>query len=255
MLDKEDITFVVQGPDHQNTPKILENIVAKGFKYVRGISEEVPSILTYNQQNIARQCLSTIAGLDKVDTKYTFKHRADTYIENFDPFIETLSQYPDRYVCSNLHFRPDSTFKFHASDKFILADTNMLFNTFHKALERCQEEALLLQSGIYEPWYEAEKLYRWVQHTDPRFTTPEQTPLIGALCLLPWGYIGVYPEVILTTSWLMGKQIKIDRERSREIMKENFAIVQVEKCGEYINKLGSRIPEHNWNEVHDIRDF
>lgn len=251
-ISKKDITVVVQGPDHENTPAILANIDRQGFRYIRGLSNEAPALTTYNQQNIARQCYSTIVGLEQVETDYVFKCRADIFLEDFDPFLLAINTYPERYICSNLHFRPDRTFKFHASDKFIMAKTADLLNTFELAKTRCNYDSILLQSGIYEQHNIAEKLYRWVQHTDPRFTTPEQTPLIGALCLLPWGYIGVYPEVLLTTSWLMNKGISIERDKSQEIMKKNFAIVQVERCGKYINKLGSRVPEHNWQEAHDI---
>lgn len=256
LIDKSEITIMVQGQDITEGPgpltaDIVQNYEDQGYVVVRGNSTEAPAPHIYNQQNIWRQCMSTIAGLELVTTPYVMKCRSDIWIKSAEPFREGLSVFPDRYVCSNLHFRPDRTFKFHPSDKFIIGNTQNILAMFRDAKSRCENQAILLQSGIYEPdggvfeWATPETLT--TRHTDE--------PKIGAACLLPWGYIGTYPEVVLGTSWLNIKGIGVDRKTSRATVKDNFAIVQVEKCGGYLNKLGSSHPEHNWVEIHDIWDF
>jgi hypothetical protein len=77
-------------------------------------------------------------------------------------------------------------------------------------------------------------------------------PIIGLPCELPFGYVGVYPEVLLSTSYLMQKGIQPDRKSSRQQMFENFWVVAMEDCLPYSNKEGWPHPEHNWHEIHHI---
>ena len=226
----------------------LDYIPDKKIPVVTSSREILPYV--YNQQNVYYQVLTTLAGLEKVDTEFVLKVRSDHSIGSIQPFLDAAKIYPDRYICSNLHFRPDNIFKFHASDKFIMAKTADLLACFRLCKERCENQAILLNSGIYESLETALK-YPKGGWGSPVIEYPAE-PLIGVAYNLPWGYVGVYPEVLIATSWLTVKGNIVDRSFSKQLMSQNFYIVDMNQCAPYLDKNGVRITQHNWEEIHHI---
>lgn len=270
-------TIVLQGPAHPNTAPAARSWGRYGHVIistwegsdVEELKKQVPwatfvvhnkfevPASTYNRQNVYLQCITSLGGIDLADTEYVIKARSDTFIGNPEPFIVACMAFPDRYVCSNLHFRPDATFKFHASDKIIGGAAEEIRNTFQLSKERCERDGILLNSGIYDYTFNHKGCpYKyWQAGESVTKTSHEQVPIIGLPCELPFGYVGVYPEVLLSTSYLIQKGLEIDRAKSRQLMYENFWVVAIEECLPYSNKDGWPHPEHNWHEISHINQL
>lgn len=92
----------------------------------------------YNEQNILRQTVSTLAGLDKVETQYTIKVRSDEYYSDLSEFIDKVTS-TNKLVTNNVFFRKDSEFKFHPSDHVIGTRTEDLKATFTTVEKWCKK--------------------------------------------------------------------------------------------------------------------
>jgi hypothetical protein len=98
-------------------------------------------------------------------------------------------------------------------------------------------------------------VYNHNQAGRPILTKDREKPLLGTIKVFPSNYIGLVPEVILGTSFLMAKGIYPDPNDSVRIVKENFDIVRVEDMTPYVNKNGNSKIEHNTLEIHNIEDY
>ena len=148
-INCEEITALVQGPynisslENLEQNKILKNIIYSTWfdnsklptdstlKFVRSKLPNVEYI--YNGANIYYQIVSTLEGLKKVKTKYTFKLRSDEKYSNLDKVIKDFD--PDKLMCANIYFRPIKYASYHISDHFFLGNTKILLETFTKLKE------------------------------------------------------------------------------------------------------------------------
>lgn len=236
-------------------------------------SPELPAG-AWNGQNVYYQCMSTLAGLnaairhgEETGEQYdiAIKLRSDQSFGNLTPIINAVKSNPDKYTCSNLHFRPDHISKFHASDKLIGAGIFRLRDCFRTALRRCMAMPMHLSSGLYEipaihptsPPY----AYDTSCCIDPTYghssvppfaESDKEPPVLGRPRKLAHNYDGVYPEVLIATSWLMAQGIMPNRFFSRAQMKKHFQIVKVEDMLPYVNKYANGMIEHNWLEIDHI---
>ncbi len=283
-------TLVIQGPLHENlfsglnnnyldyTDNIVvshwdtDNIILQNklknykIKSIANIFHKNFNI--YNNQNVYYQVLSTLNGLKHIETEYVIKLRSDQWIGNLEPLFNSILNpvNKDKYVCSNLHFRPDKLFKFHPSDKIIGGATDLILKTFTIALYRItyNVQALLAGAFMYTddrsilPENMVEKYIEYYNFADINRQIVSLYPnkaQAGTIQVLPAHYIGIVPEVLIGTSFLFAKKIFPDPLNSIEIVKNNFEIVQVEDMFPYINKELSSIVEHNSLEISDISDY
>lgn len=285
--------IIIQGKLHQHSLNAIEYYSTIGdvflshyddllppnpkIKEVVRSNPEVP-VHAWNGQNVYLQCLTTLAGINAAirhgeenHSQYdiAIKVRSDNAFGNLVPFLYAVNSDPNKYTCSNLHFRPDRICKFHASDKLIGAGIYKMRDCFAMALRRCLTMREFLMSGIYEvpPVHNMHPPYFYSHAPEPplsvmfthdsKFEPPfeqsdEEPPVLGYPRKLAHNYDGIYPEVLIATSWLMANGITPNRYFSKYQMANNFRIVRVEELGPYINKHGSHVPEHNWLEIDHI---
>lgn len=290
MKPYNDFTLVFQGPLHKNfiygllnnykeytdhivishwdtdDTELLEYLDEAGISYVKVTNTFKKIYLEYNNQNVAYQVQTSLAGIKKASTPYTLKMRTDQWFGNLVPFFEAVRANQDKYVCANLHFRPDGLVKYHPSDKLIGSRTERMYETFVIAQRRLTEQPMALMAGAYmftdDRFIVTEEelltdlgFYSYTNINRTLVTQYPEKPLLGTIQIIPGGYIGVVPEVLIGTSFLLGKGIYPSPKRSVEIVKEHFHIVQVEDMVPYVNKEGSNHIEHNSQEIHRIEDY
>lgn len=151
----KDVTILVQGalhhhainkfPTYEKVGKVIfstwagSNISELGDYKDRCqcVTSVLPQIYYYNFQNIFFQTLTTMNGLNAVNTEYVVKTRCDEYFTGIDKFVDVMIKNPDHIVFSNIFFRPDWLCKFHASDHLFGGKTDILrkaFNNLYKEL-------------------------------------------------------------------------------------------------------------------------
>ena len=285
-------TLVIQGPVHQNSiygalnnyKDYTDNIVFshwgtdKDKELLRHLTEnDIPHMVVentftkasynvFNGQNVYYQIYTTLAGLSKVKTEYVIKLRSDQWFGNLEPMFEAVLKNPNKYTCSNFHFRPDKFLKYHASDKVIGGRTDYIVATFKKALHRVTNNAQVLLSGAY--MYDDDqtvatpalldrdvKAYSYANVNRVIATQYGQVPEVGTIQILPGGYIGTVAEILIGTSFLLSRGIYPDPMNSIDIVKRNFHVVRVEDMTPYVSKDGSNTIEHNTEEIHDISQY
>jgi hypothetical protein len=220
----------------------------------------------YHNQNVYYQVYTSLRGMQKVTTPYVLKMRTDQWYGNLVPMFEAVRKYPNKYVCANLHFRPESLVKYHGSDKLIGSNTADMLKTFEVAEHRVVNNAVALAAGAYmytddraiiteEEMLNDLAIYSYAMPNRPLATQYPEKPLLGTIQIFPSGYIGISPEMVISTSYLLAKEIYPSPAKSAEIVKEHFYIVKVEDMVPYVNKDGTSEIEHNSLEIHTIEDY
>lgn len=148
-----DITLIIQGKYDTSFlhrineyKKIFGHIILSVWKekYYKDLPNDVelielsPKIINsktksdqiYNYQNLYKQCVTTLNGLNNVKTKYVVKIRTDEFYSNMDKFCESIIINENKINTSNLFFRRDNYYRFHPSDKIIGAKTDILLKAF-----------------------------------------------------------------------------------------------------------------------------
>jgi len=275
--DKKNISILIQGP--------LNDISLSNLDYYKSIGPVIISywdtdnefllkkynltdvglvknsynkefIRIFNNQNMYYQIYNTYYGLKEVKTEYVIKTRSDNKFEELAPFITKIYENSDKYICSNLHFRPPTIMPFHASDKLVGTKTILLLKAFEIAKYRCEFDQLLLMSGVYDEttYLGIDKKFKmWSADLKKPYTEMDEEPIIGVSKVLKNNHIGIVSEVLMATSFLMAKNIKPIKSEQIEQLYNNFYIVKVEDL-KYTNKTFSS-PEHNWEEIHNINEI
>jgi hypothetical protein len=288
MKSYNNFTLVFQGPLHKNfiygllnnyitytdniiisywdtdDKTLLNYIKDKGFILIENKFQSC--FKEYNNQNLYYQTYTTLKGLEKVNTEFVIKLRTDQWFGNLIPFFEAVISNPEKYNCVNLHFRPDKLYKFHPSDKIIGGLTKNILDTFNLTLYRIQNHQIPLISGAYmftedeeiitkEELLKIIKIYSYNNPSRTLHTSYPNTPEIGSPQYLPGGYIGVVPEMVIGTSFLLSKKIFPYPNNSINLVKSNFNIIKVEDMLPYVNKQGTNHIEHNSLEIHNIEQY
>lgn len=290
MKPYNDFTLMFQGPLHKNFiygllnnyKEYTDNIVIShwdtdNLELLQYLAEyNIPHKLVtntfhkkyniYHNQNVYYQAYTSLRGMKEVATPYVLKMRTDQWYGNLVPMFEAVRKYPNKYVCANLHFRPESLVKYHASDKLIGGNTKDMLQTFEIAEHRIVNNAVALMAGAYmytddreiiseEEMLKDLMIYSYSMPNRPLATQYPEKPMLGTIQIFPSGYIGISPEMVMATSYLFAKKIYPSPTESSRIVKENFYIVKVEDMIPYINKDGTPDIEHNSLEIHNIEDY
>jgi hypothetical protein len=142
MLVKPDfVSILIQGVFHENTIKTINQYIDK-FEIVVS-TYDYPNYLighknltvvynklklpkdSYNRQNIYYQVNTTFNGLKKCTKTFVLKLRSDEFYSK----IESINFY-DKILTNNFLIRTWDYSPFHFSDHFILANRNLLINSF-----------------------------------------------------------------------------------------------------------------------------
>lgn len=285
-----DFTLVFQGPLHKNFiygllnnyKEYTDNIVISHWDtddlslldylseydiaHTRVTNTFHKSFNVYHNQNVYYQVHTSRRGMEKVNTPFVLKMRTDQWYGNLVPFFEAVRKNPNKYVCANLHFRPEQLVKYHAADKLIGTNTADMLKTFEIAEHRVMHNAVALMAGAYmytddrsivseENMLEDLSIYSYADPNRKLATQYPEKPQLGTIQVFPSNYIGIAPEMVIATSYLFAKNIYPSPKDSIRIVKENFHIVKVEDMLPYINKDGNSQIEHNSMEIHSIEDY
>lgn len=106
----------------------------------------------HGHQNIYLQIYSTLYGLEKVNTKYCIKMRADEYISNIDYIYKYILNNDNKLYTLPIWFRRWDHFAYHISDHLIAGSTDNLRLMFKTALNRQKDHVaeVVLTRGYLE---------------------------------------------------------------------------------------------------------
>ncbi len=153
----------------------------------------------YNRQNIMRQCITTLRGLQKTNTKYVIKSRSDEYFNGLDLFKNTIIANPDKITTTNLFFLENSDAAFHPSDHFFGGERDWLIQAYSYMYD-------MLSKNKY-----------------PLGLLPKQFPLPCSDYELLFGNA----EAVLAFNILRSKNIPFNLSRAKEIMKQTFNVINI----------------------------
>lgn len=146
-----DVSFVIQGPFHVNTPFTMIYTAPYGTiclglweSDLEEVKQHIERETIDNYYNKYLQIMSTLKGLLQVKTPYSIKLRSDEYYVNFIPFLTKLkSLQPYQILTSNIYFHKANDWPYHISDHIIGARTEILLSMFSQASKHAKEKTLL----------------------------------------------------------------------------------------------------------------
>ena len=239
-MKHEDVTIVMQGPltnywgamaeglEHIDTYKeYVGKIIISTWSYSlerfkknvleRIIEAESIALIAddikkyedfYNNSNVCYQIATSLNGMKKVKTKYAIKMRCDDYHTDLSKIIELMKSHPERLTSHNFLFNPDCVEQFHPSDHMAGGLTENILNMYQTAYDICD-----LFSG----------------------TTPITAGQIGIS-----NYKNAYndgslsPEALLCLSFLIGKGVEGDCNKSKQIMKDHVQVLPLSETGDFL---------------------
>jgi hypothetical protein len=144
-----DITYITQGIYNIDIYPILicilfifGNIIHSTWKHLDNfneISSTVSSNKWRNQYNIYYQTYTTLVGLDKVETEWVIKVRADEFYNDWSIFIDRMKSNSDKIVCNNVYFYYGKRRVYHISDHILGGKTDNIKLMFQNCLNYLQK--------------------------------------------------------------------------------------------------------------------
>ena len=188
--------------------------------------------------NVYRQCISTLAGLERTTTAMAIKLRADEYYEDLSVVLARMAANPNKIVTNNIFFLRDHIRKFHASDHLMGGSTQALTAMFGISKQRCETASTFLPGVMSEG-----VLAFLLQGTRERAEYFRKG--------------GTSAEQILTTSFLLHKGLPLDLERSRELTQEHFDVVPLASLGRYVWRHATKALKILWQTIQysDLIEF
>jgi len=149
---KSDVTFIVQGRIKEDIfLKLVLNLLKFGqvilstwevwdqTQVMEFISDnEIP-----NGQNVYLQVYSTLKGLEKCETEYAIKVRADEWYNDFTQYIQVMKESSDKITTHNMFFRKIGQYPYHISDHIIGGRTENLCKMFSMCKKNLEERKSL----------------------------------------------------------------------------------------------------------------
>ena len=102
------------------------------------VINKYPLVRFRSTSNLDYQILTTLGGLEQVNTKWVIKARCDEYWSNLDKVVDKMKMYPNKIITSSMYFRKWGMYKFHISDKIIAGTTDNLFLMFESTLHNIE---------------------------------------------------------------------------------------------------------------------
>ncbi len=143
-INREEFTFVLQGPKTSKNLDIAKNIAFvhgipldctwddKEFKMLRF---EVSRNRYANRQNIFFQTYGTLKGINASTTKYVIKMRSDEYYSNILPLLHTIKSMPEKIISNNVFARKIIHYPYHISDHVIGGTRENMLAMFETSLD------------------------------------------------------------------------------------------------------------------------
>lgn len=102
------------------------------------VINEYPLFRFREQSNLDYQIITTLKGIQHVDTKWVIKMRTDEYWSNLDKIYTKMLTQPNKLLSGSMYFRKWGLYKFHCSDKIVAGTTDNLRLMFESALHNLQ---------------------------------------------------------------------------------------------------------------------
>lgn len=219
----ENVTILIQGKVTQETynfyvekypqyPIVVStwsdnNLDLSYFPYnLQVVKAKLPTIK--GEQNMNYQFVSTINGLNCVQTEYVIKVRGDEYYSNIHTIEESIKSNPDKIWSAPIFFRHFKHFKYHISDHIIAGKTQELKFMFGAA-------KYAFDNNLIFHTKDGEKYTYWE------------------------------PEINLTIAYLMAKYPnEFGTKSGPQLMVENFDIIDLQKLKPY--KVIANVFQRYW---------
>lgn len=265
---KDNLTIIIQGILHKNTIKCLENyplyckkIIVSYWntdddnliKDLKKFENENVILIenefhinpnAFNEGNIYYHTYTSLSASKLVDTEYTLKMRSDQWFENLTHILDVMVNNPNKFVCSDLHFRPDNVYKYHASNNSYGCKSDLFLKMMKISFKRTTEHTNALLAGAYMYYdcnlFTPELFQKHIINKRKNlqfFTRYPDTPVLNTIQIMTHGGVGVIPEQLTTTSFLLAINIIPIPENSIQIMKDNVEIFNIHKLGKHVNKF------------------
>jgi hypothetical protein len=193
------------------------------------------------------QCKSIYEGLKLVTTPYTLKVRSDYWVGNLEPFVQKMSEYPEKYVTNNMYFRPDWFAHYHISDHMVGGKTEDMLKGYEVACWRLENHSRELRQCYND--------HRFFNNSLWEFPLPfDGQTVSNASAEMPSGE-GITPEVLIGTSLVYAKNLIANAENVKEKMIQCFEIVPVEDMKPYLNKYFTNEILHWGPYINNVRDL
>jgi hypothetical protein len=174
-----DLSIIIQGPLHRNSLANLANyrqygpvIVATWETADTALRHQATTLCAqhsaqlvtlpgytpaqlagvYNSQNVYLQSLTTLAGLEQVQTAFAVKFRSDEVYTDLAPMRDLLLSDPARIWASSVYFRRDVQHKFHIGDHIVAGRTEILKAGFTHVRDTCRVMGAI--AGPHQPFPE-----------------------------------------------------------------------------------------------------
>jgi hypothetical protein len=155
MKKKSDYTILIQGrvdvntlnlwlknyKDYNVVLSIWEDVDLTKFKFPKNwiiVVNQYPLVRFREGANLDYQIITTLKGIEKVNTKWVIKVRADEYYSNLDFVYDKITKTPEKITTSSVFFRKWGLYKFHCSDKLIAGTTDNVRLMFESTLLNIQ---------------------------------------------------------------------------------------------------------------------
>jgi hypothetical protein len=102
------------------------------------IINEYPLFRFREQSNLDYQIISTLKGLNHVNTEWVIKMRADEYWSNIDKIYTKMKTEPNKLLSGSMYFRKWGLYKFHIGDKILGGTSDNLRLMFESTLHNLQ---------------------------------------------------------------------------------------------------------------------
>lgn len=118
-----------------NDIKIVHQSIQNGISDVKYES-------TGNDCGVKFQTVSTLLGLQNVQTKYVVKHRVDESYSNLNLLLDKFLENDEKLVTGGTFFAQKCYYEYHAADHLMVSRTDRLIETFERSIKMISESTM-----------------------------------------------------------------------------------------------------------------
>lgn len=102
------------------------------------VVNQYPLVRFWRHANLDYQIITTLKGLNKVETNWVIKMRCDEYWSNIEKIYNKMIENPDKIISGSMYFRKWGMYKFHPSDKILGGTLDNIFLMFESTLHNLE---------------------------------------------------------------------------------------------------------------------
>jgi hypothetical protein len=150
LYSHRNITFVTQGKYDDAIYAILScilfifgNVIHSSWRHLKNY-DEISLNITINEwknpYNLYYQTYTTLRGIEKVETEWVIKVRADELYIDWDIFISIMKSNPDKIICNNVYFYYGKRYIYHISDHILGGKIDNIKTMFQNCITNLQKQ-------------------------------------------------------------------------------------------------------------------